>query len=96
MPIHKKKSSKPAAKAAKPDHSQLAFRQSLEDFFTNYHLKEVDEHLWDWLVAGITRENCLYSDAKERANLIFFYEQMNDLFGELWQLHSDPPQQPAQ
>jgi len=89
MPTHKKKSTTPGKTSALPKDLQQQFLKLIEQFFENYHLKEVDEHLWNWLVAAITREHCIYSNAKERASLVFFYENLSDLFNEFWQLHNN-------
>jgi hypothetical protein len=89
MPTHKKKSTTPANTHTLPEDPQQQFLQLLEQFFENFHLKEVDEHLWNWLVAAITRENCIYSNAMERANLVFFYENLEELFKKCWQLHNN-------
>ncbi|AXY77959.1 hypothetical protein D3H65_29945 [Paraflavitalea soli] len=89
MPTRKKKSTKPGKTSALPELTQQHFLKLLEQFFENYHLNEVDQHLWDWLVAALTREHCIYSSATERANLIFLYENLKDLFKELWRLHNN-------
>lgn len=64
-----------------------AIKQVLEEFFSNYHPEDAEKILWEWLVAGITRDHCIYSDAKERANLIFFYENLKELIINMWLIH---------
>lgn len=92
MPTHKKKSTTPGKTSALPEDLQQQFLKLLEQFFENFHLKEVDEHLWNWLVAAITREHCIYSNAMERANLVFFYENLEELLKKFWQLYNNRQQ----
>jgi hypothetical protein len=89
MATHKKKSSARRKKTAlSPAEAQQQFYLLIEDFFSDYHLKEVDDHLWSWLTAGITCEHSIYDNGKERSNLLFFYENLSDLLHDMWRLHS--------
>lgn len=50
-------------------------KEVIDEFFTNYHLADVRELLWNWLTAGLTNDNH-FRDGRSRSNLIFLYEQM--------------------
>lgn len=59
----------------------------LYDFCDAYHLHEVRKTLWDWLVTALGKTHSLYDDAKERSNLCFFYENMEELMEAIYLLH---------
>jgi|GEM_PF-515173 hypothetical protein len=59
----------------------------LEDFFSNFHLKDVREMLWDWLVAALSSENGAYESGHSRSNLIFVYEKLELLIEAAHGLH---------
>jgi hypothetical protein len=87
MPTHKKKSKPPQKTSISPVEAQQEFDHLLQEFFDNYHLKDADDHLWNWLTAGISREHSIYDNGKERSNLIFFYENVKELIHKMWLLH---------
>lgn len=62
-------------------------KEAVDAFFGNYHPEDAEKILWDWLVAGLTRDHSIYSNAKERANLIFFYENLKELIHTMWLVH---------
>ncbi|WP_276483447.1 hypothetical protein [Paraflavitalea pollutisoli] len=62
-------------------------KEVMEEFFTNYHPDDAEKILWEWLVAALTRDHSIYSNAKERANLIFFYENLKELISTMWLVH---------
>ena len=70
-----------------PAINPLPLKETLDEFFTNYHPEDAEKILWDWLVAALTRDHCIYSNAKERANLIFFYENLKELIHTMWLIH---------
>lgn len=57
----------------------------LEDFFSNFHLQDMREMLWDWLVAAISAESGAYNTGYARSNLVFVYEKL-ELFIEAVQV----------
>lgn len=59
----------------------------LEAFFENYHLKEIKEYLWDWLVAALSSNNGTYQTGEARSNLLFFYENIETLAEAIFLLH---------
>lgn len=61
------------------DEQKLIPMRVLEDFFSTYHLKDVRELFKPWLRAGLTCDNGLYDEAKERNDLLFFHEKLEEL-----------------
>ena len=59
----------------------------LHDFCDAYHLHEVRKTLWDWLVTALGKPHSIYDEAKERSNLFFFYENMEELIEAVYLLH---------
>lgn len=53
----------------------------LDDFFSNFHLQDIREILWDWLVAAMSAESSAYNTGYARSNLVFVYEKL-ELFIE--------------
>lgn len=49
------------------------------DFFDCYHLQDVRQILWRWLVAVISSPQSISSDPLERSSHIYFYEKMEEL-----------------
>ena len=50
-----------------------------EGFFEFYHLNEVRETLWEWLVEVLSSRNSISQEGNERANHIFFYEKLEQV-----------------
>lgn len=48
----------------------------LEDFYSCFHLQDLREMLWDWLVAAMRTESGQYDTGYARSNLIFVYEKL--------------------
>jgi len=48
----------------------------IDDFFECYHLNEVREILWNWLVEVICSPHGISSNPLERSNHIYFYEKI--------------------
>lgn len=59
----------------------------LDDFFSSFHLQDVREVLWDWLVAALSSESGAYSTGYARSNLIFVYEKLELLIEASHGLH---------
>jgi len=48
----------------------------IDDFFECYHLNEVREILWNWLVEVICSPHGISSNPLDRSNHIYFYEKI--------------------
>jgi len=59
----------------------------LEDFFSCFHLQDIREILWDWLVAAISSESGQYSTGYARSNLVFVYEKIELLIEAAHGIH---------
>lgn len=59
----------------------------LEDFFSNFHLQDMREVLWDWLVAAMSSESCQYNTGFARSNLVFVYEKIELLVEAAYGIH---------
>jgi hypothetical protein len=59
----------------------------LDDFFSCFHLQDVREVLWDWLVAALSSESGAYNSGYARSNLIFVYEKLELLIEAAHGLH---------
>jgi hypothetical protein len=51
----------------------------LKDFFECYHLNDVRDINWKWLVEVLSSSGSISSEALERNNHIFFYEKLEAL-----------------
>jgi hypothetical protein len=51
----------------------------INDFFECYHLNDVRELIWKWLVEILSSSGSFSSQAIERCNSIFFYEKIEML-----------------
>lgn len=87
MPVHKKKAKAPVKTATLSRSVHQQTHQVVVEFFGNHTLHEADEQLWQWLTEALSREHSIYNSAKERANLIFFYENIKKLLHSLRHLN---------
>ena len=53
----------------------LVFRE----FFECFHLNDVRDQLWDWLVEVVSSPNSISSEPLERSNHFYLYEKMEAL-----------------
>jgi len=51
----------------------------INDFFECYHLKDVRDITWKWLVEVLTSSGSISNEALERNDHIFFYEKIEAL-----------------
>ncbi|WEK36654.1 MAG: hypothetical protein P0Y53_03995 [Candidatus Pseudobacter hemicellulosilyticus] len=51
----------------------------LRDFFTWYHLDDLREILWEWMQVGLTTDNEVYQNGRDRSNLLFFCKNIEML-----------------
>jgi hypothetical protein len=56
-------------------------------FFENYHLKDLRELLWEWLLTALGTDNSTYAKGRQRSNLIFLYEKLESLTEAAYLLH---------
>ena len=59
-------------------------------FFECYHLKDLRELLWDWLLTALSSDNGTYSRGTDRSNLIFLYENIEKLAEAVYLKHGKP------
>jgi hypothetical protein len=59
----------------------------LEDFFSSFHLQDIREIMWDWLVAALSSESGAYDSGYARSNLIFVFERLEMLIEAAYGLH---------
>lgn len=64
-------------------------------FFDCYHLKDLHEVLWDWLLAALGTDNGIYDRGRERSNLIFLYQKIEALAEAAYLLHFKEPDKKA-
>ncbi|WP_315818746.1 hypothetical protein [Paraflavitalea speifideaquila] len=62
----------------------------LNYFFECYHLKDLRELLWDWLLTALGSDNGTYAKGRERSNLIFLYEKLESLAEAAYLLQQPP------
>lgn len=63
----------------------------LSYFFECYHLKDLRELLWDWLLTALGSDNATYAQGRERSNLIFLYEKIEALAEAAYLLCQEQP-----
>lgn len=59
-------------------------------FFECYHLKDLRELLWDWLLTALSTDNATYAKGRDRSNLIFLYEKIELLTEAAWIIYQQP------
>ena len=59
----------------------------LHVFFDCYHVKDLHEVLWDWLLAALSTDSGIYDRGRERSNLIFLYQKLETLVEAAYLLH---------
>ncbi|MBO9564893.1 MAG: hypothetical protein J7621_19105 [Niastella sp.] len=81
------KRKKLANTTAQPYAKEQQALQAIAEFFDNHEPQEAEDRLWQWLVEALSREHSIYNNAKERANLIFFYENVKKLVHSFSVIH---------
>jgi hypothetical protein len=56
----------------------------LDDFFECYHLNEVRELMWTWVVEAVSSPHSNANDHHERNNYMYFYEKIESLVEAAW------------
>jgi len=51
----------------------------IQEFFDSYHLEEVRQLLWTWMVEVVTSQRSIANNPRDRNNNIFFYEKIESL-----------------
>ena len=54
-------------------------RLIIENFFESYHLQEVREILWNWMVEIVSSSRSIAQEGKQRNDHIYFYEKIETL-----------------
>ena len=54
-------------------------RLVIEQFFESYHLQEIRELLWNWMVEVVSSSRSIAQDGKQRNDHIYFYEKLENL-----------------
>lgn len=60
----------------------------LNDFFECYHLNDVRDLFWKWLVEVLSSSGSISAEALERGNNIFFYEKIELLIEACYMLRN--------
>lgn len=60
----------------------------IAEFCENYHLPEAQDMLWEWLVTALGKSPSLYDTGKERSNLFFFYENIEEILKAVYALNA--------
>jgi len=60
-----------------------------QGFFESFHLHEVREMLWEWLVEVISSRNSISNDGNARNNHIYFYEKLEQVLEAGFVLQKD-------
>lgn len=63
-------------------------KEIIRCFFECYHLKDLRELLWDWLLTALGSDNGNYPRGIDRSNLIFLYENLEKLVEAVYLQHS--------
>lgn len=59
----------------------------VEEFYRCFHLQDMREMLWDWLVAALSCEHSTYNTGHARSNLIFIYEKTELLIEATYEIN---------
>lgn len=54
-------------------------RLVIEHFFESYHLQEVREILWNWMVEIVSSSRSIAQEGRQRNDHIYFYEKIEQL-----------------
>lgn len=54
-------------------------RLTIENFFECYHLQEVRQMLWSWMVEIVSSSRSISQEGQQRNDHIYFYEKMEAL-----------------
>jgi hypothetical protein len=64
---------------------------AIDNFFECYHLHEVREILWNWLVEVLSSPHGISSNPLERSNHIYFYEKIELLVEAAYIIQKNKP-----
>lgn len=62
-------------------------RLVIENFFESYHLQEVREILWNWMVEIVSSSRSIAQEGKQRNDHIYFYEKIEALVEAAFLIH---------
>jgi hypothetical protein len=54
-------------------------RLTIENFFECYHLQEVRQTLWNWMVEIVSSSRSISQEGQQRNDHIYFYEKLEAL-----------------
>ena len=54
-------------------------QEALQQFFEDYHLSEVRQHLWNLFETAVTSQNDIYAEASERNKLLEFLQRVEKI-----------------
>jgi hypothetical protein len=83
--IHMNELFKPATTGFPPEEMNDHY-SVLEDFFSCFHLQDIREMLWEWLVAALSSDSGAYSSGYARSNLIYVYEKLLTLIEATYEI----------
>lgn len=59
----------------------------LEEFFSNYYLRELREEIWDVIYSALSNDMGLHQSGRARGDVLFLYENLEKLFEAAYLLH---------
>jgi hypothetical protein len=65
----------------------------INDFFESYHLQDVRDIFWKWIVEVISSSGSISSEPLERSNHFYFYEKIEALIEACYVLKNQLPDQ---
>jgi hypothetical protein len=54
-------------------------KRVVKEFFEDYRLSELRQHLWHLMETAVTSSNSVYEEVSERSKLLHFYQQVEIL-----------------
>lgn len=72
------------------------YQRVVNAFFDDFHPDDTRELLWNWLTAVLGAEHPLFQHAKSRADLLFFYERLEELIHAAYEWNSTTKRPPVQ
>jgi len=70
----------------------------INDFFESYHLQDVRDIFWKWIVEIISSSGSISNEPLERSNHIYFYEKIEAVIEACYVIRNqlpDPLKQPG-
>ncbi|OQP50695.1 hypothetical protein A4H97_02315 [Niastella yeongjuensis] len=64
-----------------------------QDFFESFHLNDVREQLWNWLIEVVSSPNSISSEPLERSNHFYLYEKIEAVIEACYIIRNQEPPQ---